>query len=417
MPNTRYAFTPPKNRFLRWLTDPGVAATPGIASTLLGELFASPKAVLAGVANGLIVNLVALSMHRGRVFAAFIIVDVVLVVARIDIVRRAMRASAQQQPTPTDLYLIIASSWCALQGAMAFSAMLTGILALQLLAAASVMALTGPICARNYPAPRYAMMLVMFCFFPYILGAVSLGERLLLITIVQAPLFLLGAHITIKRFQSLAIARLLSEQQSHHRARHDALSGLLNRFGLMETEKTEFFRPGRRYIVFYIDLDGFKPINDSFGHQAGDAVLHTVAGRLSAMVRAGDIVARLGGDEFVILAPGMSPADAGVFAGRIVRQLSDEPYCLGHVGNVRVSASIGFACAPDDGTAADELRRKADIALYEAKAAGKGVYRRFMAPNRGPPAMSDDIRQPESRLLRADLRGEAVMSVEPDAMR
>jgi diguanylate cyclase (GGDEF)-like protein len=378
MPAARYHFTPPRLAVFRWLTNPGQGVSPEISSLLLGELFASPKAVLAALLNGSIVNMVALCMHSGLIFAVFAMLDAVIMAVRMAVVRRAIEAASKAQPTSTDVYLITASTWCALQGAMAFTAMRTGNVPLQLLSAITVMGLVGPICGRTYAAPRYATMLICLCILPFVAGAVLSGQRWLLVMIIQTPIFIFGTTTIVNRFQTMAIATLQAEQDFRHRSRHDSLTGLLNRFGLMEALDSQY-AAGQRFIMFYLDLDGFKPINDTFGHPAGDKVLGAVAQRLLSSVRSGDIVSRLGGDEFVIVAPNMPPADGDLFADSIIRRITDEPYNLENIGPLRIGVSIGFACTPEDAATGEDLHRKADVALYEAKAAGRGTHRRFRA--------------------------------------
>ncbi len=378
MSGVRNNFTAPNSAVLRWLTDPGRDIAPSIARKLLGEIFASPKAVIAGVLNGLILNITALCMHRGKVFGVFVAIDLILAALRLAVVRRAVTAAARDQSTPTDLYLLTAVAWCALEGAMAFAAMRTGSLALQLLAATTVMGLVGPICARNYAAPRYAVTLVGLCDLPFVAGAAFSGDHWLIILVLQTPLFFVGVAAIINRFQSMAVATLQAEQDSDERARYDTLTNLLNRFGLMEALDAQYLRASKQFILFYLDLDGFKPINDSFGHQAGDKILRAVADRMRSSVRACDILSRLGGDEFVIVAPDMTPEDGAGYASSIIRSVADEPYVLDGIGRLRIGISVGFACAPEDGLAGDDLHRKADAALYEAKAAGKGIQRRFI---------------------------------------
>ena len=377
MTESRYAFTPPTSSRLRWLTDPGPGVSAQTGRVLLGELFASPKAVIAGVLNGLILNVVALYMHSGLIFAGFIVADVALVILRIRVTRRAIEAAARGAPTPTDLYLITASLWCALQGAMAFTAMQTDLVALQILSATTVMGLIGPICARNYAAPRYALLLVTLCDLPFVAGAALSHDPWLRVLVLQTPLFLFGVLAIIRRFQSMAISTLKAERENYERARRDSLTGLLNRLGLIEMLDAQFAEPPHRFVLFYLDLDGFKPVNDRFGHHAGDRILQAVAGRLKSTVRESDIVSRLGGDEFVILAPGLSSSSGAAYAEAIIRAIADGPYLFDGIGLLRIGISIGFACAPEDGLAADDLHRKADAALYEAKAAGRGVHRRF----------------------------------------
>ena len=127
------------------------------------------------------------------------------------------------------------------------------------------------------------------------------------------------------------------------------------------------------FMVFCLDLDGFKEVNDRFGHAVGDAVLIAVACRLRDSVRDEDFVCRVGGDEFVVLLPALSTDEAASIARRIIDRIS-QPYDLGRLMQPRVGISIGGACAPQDGVSGDELLRSADRALYEAKRRGKGVY-------------------------------------------
>jgi diguanylate cyclase (GGDEF)-like protein len=195
----------------------------------------------------------------------------------------------------------------------------------------------------------------------------------------KPPLLLFSSISIITRFQSMAVDLLQAQHDSHHHARHDYLTGLLNRFGLKEILSQRAKTLPRQFVLFYLDLDGFKQVNDRLGHQAGDELLRAAAQRLRSSVRAGDIVARLGGDEFVVVAPGMSPGESGSFANGIIRRVSDEPYEVNASESCRIGVSVGFACAPDDGTVMEELHRKADAALYLVKAAGKGVQRRCLA--------------------------------------
>jgi len=125
--------------------------------------------------------------------------------------------------------------------------------------------------------------------------------------------------------------------------------------------------------VLFLDLDRFKRINDSLGHQAGDVLLKTVANRLRSVVREVDTVCRLGGDEFVVLLPGLdAAADAAVVAEKIIHCLR-EPVRLGRL-DVTVTTSIGIAVVPDDGTDSGELMRHADMAMYCAKQRGRNHF-------------------------------------------
>jgi diguanylate cyclase (GGDEF)-like protein len=169
-----------------------------------------------------------------------------------------------------------------------------------------------------------------------------------------------------------------AEARIRHLANHDALTGLPNRRRFNERLREALAAPGRGGVaVLLLDLDHFKNVNDTLGHQAGDALLRSAAARIRACTREGDLVARLGGDEFAVLMQG----DAGrreraeALAGRIASALA-EPFAIDRY-RASVAASIGVATAAGPGASADAMLRHADVALYRAKAAGRGTHRVF----------------------------------------
>jgi diguanylate cyclase (GGDEF)-like protein/PAS domain S-box-containing protein len=163
------------------------------------------------------------------------------------------------------------------------------------------------------------------------------------------------------------------ERALEHRAFHDDLTGLANRALLLDRLRqasARASRAGTRFAVLYVDLDGFKPINDSFGHPTGDAVLVAAAQRLREVVRVEDTVARLGGDEFAVLLEHEDVAPhAGMVAERLLAALREPIELEGR--RLSVTASIGIALA-DGGQEPLDLLRNADIAMYRAKRAGQG---------------------------------------------
>ena len=173
--------------------------------------------------------------------------------------------------------------------------------------------------------------------------------------------------------------RTVLEAQLTRQAFHDALTGLPNRALFTDRVSHALKRRGRQHrgvVVLFVDLDDFKAINDSLGHQAGDRVLQEVGERLRTTVRPGDTVARLGGDEFAFLLEDVSdPADAEEVADRVAISLG-APLAVGGV-EVALRASVGIAVAEDSDTAAD-LLRDADTAMYTAKARGGGSHERFV---------------------------------------
>ncbi|HEV8654402.1 MAG TPA: sensor domain-containing diguanylate cyclase [Candidatus Limnocylindria bacterium] len=159
------------------------------------------------------------------------------------------------------------------------------------------------------------------------------------------------------------------------RSLHDPLTGLANRSLFFDRVGHAVARlgrqPGLQIAVLYIDLDGFKSVNDTLGHARGDRLLQLVAERLRTVVRAADSVGRLGGDEFALLLEDLTTADGAVTVAERALSLLAQPFELANE-SVKVSASIGIASRADASISADELITEADEAMYEAKRAGKG---------------------------------------------
>jgi diguanylate cyclase (GGDEF)-like protein/PAS domain S-box-containing protein len=172
----------------------------------------------------------------------------------------------------------------------------------------------------------------------------------------------------------------VTQQQLSHLARHDALTGLANRVELrdmLEAAVQSAGERGQRIGVLFLDLDRFKEINDTLGHEVGDEVLSQVAERLRGAMRGSDLLGRLGGDEFMIVAEDLARADqAELVAERAMTSLT-QPIHAGDQDYV-VTASMGISVFPDDGESVDELIRNADTAMYLAKAQGRATYRRYV---------------------------------------
>ena len=171
---------------------------------------------------------------------------------------------------------------------------------------------------------------------------------------------------------------LLKQQEEylHYIAHHDALTNLPNRLALMErlsrVLKTSDSKQ-EKVAVLFLDLDGFKPINDNYGHETGDRVLIDIASRLNATLRAGDTFARVGGDEFIAVLTGIASISECEFTAQRLLDTIAQPVEVGD-HSLRLSGSIGISLAPDDGTDADTLLRYADQAMYAAKAAGRNQF-------------------------------------------
>lgn len=177
------------------------------------------------------------------------------------------------------------------------------------------------------------------------------------------------------------VASDISERRSHaermaYQATHDALTGLPNRNLLADRveQAIALARRNEQHVaVLFLDIDGFKFINDSFGHAFGDALLRSVAARLEVVVRESDAVARLGGDEFVILLPDLADAEGAVrVASKVLEAIAVPMPQDGRV--LHLSASIGISIFPQDGDTCDRLLQHADVAMYRAKANGRNGF-------------------------------------------
>lgn len=216
-----------------------------------------------------------------------------------------------------------------------------------------------------------------------------------------------------------------SEATAVHTARHDALSGLPNRshfHALLDTTLQDGLENGTSTAVVYIDLDHFKDINDTLGHSAGDKVIVAVAQRLQRVLPAPGIVARISGDEFAMVIPACEDED---WLDHILDQVQDEiaqPIKIGS-RELHASLSMGAAMAPRDGVEPDDLLRKADIALYDAKENGRN-RRSFFEPTMEDHVQSKDKMSRELRLAlkndeldlafqpQSDTAAERIVSVE-----
>jgi diguanylate cyclase (GGDEF)-like protein len=167
------------------------------------------------------------------------------------------------------------------------------------------------------------------------------------------------------------VARLeQTEAKVRALADYDELTGLPNRRLLQDRLRqaiAQCARQDKRLALLFLDLDGFKSINDRLGHAAGDRLLHLVAERLTASIRAADTACRYGGDEFVIMIPAVAHPSVCAAVAEKVRLRLAKPYIIDGF-EIRITASIGSAFYPDHGQSCEELMKKADSALYRAKA-------------------------------------------------
>ncbi len=222
-------------------------------------------------------------------------------------------------------------------------------------------------------------------------------------------------HLARSQEENARLITQLEEEKlaAYKLATHDKLTGLANRMLFAEIAERYIARAQRvrgRFAVMFIDLDRFKPINDTHGHKAGDQILIEVAQRLQVCVRQTDMVARLGGDEFVALVGDLHGShDAAAIAGKIVESLHC-PFTGIVADELFVTPSIGIAIYPDDASSIEQLVRQADGAMYQAKSRGRATYV-FADPSLN--RRNDMKNQIQAALPLALKHGEIIMHYQP----
>lgn len=213
-----------------------------------------------------------------------------------------------------------------------------------------------------------------------VLRRVALGHPPYYVSLSGEPIFDLAGSFTGYRGIAREITtQMVAEEHIRHMARHDALTGLPNRTmfsNLLNMSIPSALRYQRNFAVMFIDLDRFKFINDSLGHDAGDTLLKEITARFKQALRASDVIARLGGDEFVVLVHEVSDREHAAAVAQKILSAASKPMMLVHQ-ECRVSASVGVAMFPDDGEDEQTLMKNADSAMYFAKNEGRNNFQFF----------------------------------------
>jgi diguanylate cyclase (GGDEF)-like protein/PAS domain S-box-containing protein len=221
-----------------------------------------------------------------------------------------------------------------------------------------------------------------------------------------------GERCHLKALQNIDDRKRIQDQM-RHRATHDSLTNLPNRGMFIEALDRALRRSRRRknhISVLFIDLDRFKVINDTLGHQAGDQLLQAVAERLRSAVRDSDLVARLGGDEFVVLIEDHGGPEEVMIVAQKILMLLDRPVLVDW-REVHVSCSIGISTCPEDGEEVDALVKNADIAMYQAKERGRNNFQFYSAELNKLTLQRFEL---ETRLKGALERGEFFLQYQPE---
>ncbi|ALJ13649.1 GGDEF domain-containing protein [Sphingopyxis macrogoltabida] len=225
--------------------------------------------------------------------------------------------------------------------------------------------------------PRIAIPSMVMAVAPPVVAIVASAKPLYAATAVMTCAFLLGGIFSLRKRHARALVDIGRRLTFASLARHDGLTALPNRLALRESyDEAEYAAAGSTPLIALhcLDLNGFKPVNDRFGHPTGDALLAAVARRLAGAIRESDIAARLGGDEFAIVQRDLThPDEARLFAQRIVAAIG-RPYRIGE-HTLNISTCVGYVVADDATRDLEQLISLADEALYVAKRNGIGVKR------------------------------------------
>jgi diguanylate cyclase (GGDEF)-like protein len=387
VPQTSTASTPagqPRQPWFRlqhcvdWLLAGPLPLPDDIRDELLQQRTSKTKTFVVAVLASLLIASIAAALTGAAWAYAWMLAEAVLGSTRIYLMMKAIaRAKADRRIAPN-----ITPIWAGLTSVILISAgcyqcVGSGILPLTLMAGIGLANLVGGIASRNAGTPRYGILLICILTLPFALATILSPFPFLFLIGLQTPVYTAGMIFLLLENHKILLDLHHSELNNRQMAHHDQLTGLPNRalnlklFSELLAGPPPAQSQRAKLTVFCLDLDGFKGVNDGFGHATGDAVLVAVAKRLQASVRDADYVCRLGGDEFVILLPDITDGEAAAIARRIISRVS-EPFEFAPAA--RIGVSIGLASAPRDGETADELLSAADRAMYDAKRRGKGGF-------------------------------------------
>jgi diguanylate cyclase (GGDEF)-like protein len=371
------AFSLPRWRVTRWLADPGYPVSPDDRLALIGELYGCWSVFAGGAINTVAVAAALALRTPTALFISWLALELVICLSRLIVMMIAYRRSRYKLTTPTDVHILLSVAWSASVGFGVGISLASGDWVAASLACISSAAMVGGICFRDFSAPRLVGTMILCSIGPVLPGVAISHEPLLFVMYLQMPVYFVAMTGAAFRLNKMLVAVMRAKTESDERALRDPLTGLSNRAGLIEALQRKLAGKAdadQRFAVLYLDLDGFKPVNDTFGHAAGDELLKIVGRTLRQVVSPADLIARIGGDEFVVLVSDPSIDHALALGERIIEMIT-APVVLPGGARVHIGMSIGIAAAPEHGSDAEALLFAADAALYDAKSSGKSCWR------------------------------------------
>ena len=360
----------PRWAVTRWLVECAGVVPAELRPSLVQGLYGSLPIFLGGVFNTILVSSIVAVRIPTPAFLFWAALEIGLAGLRLPLLIKGSRAAKRGRRAHIDLYILAAVCWAASVGYGCFITVLSGDWLAATLVVLSAAAMTGGVAFRNFSAPRLVMVMIILSLGPCAFAGVISGELIMVVTALQIPMYIYAMTHAAYRLNAMLVQTMRSERENGRRARQDTLTGLLNRAGLEDVVSGRVEGTSSGATLFYIDLDGFKTINDTLGHAAGDQLLVEVSQLMRQVAPPMGVVARIGGDEFIILADQMDPAAACQTAQRFIDTLSGTSFLLGDTA-VTVGASVGISISSDTLPDLSALMLEADTALYDAKLKGR----------------------------------------------
>lgn len=374
------SYAPPRTAVIKWFADVGKDISPEMRSRLVASPFGSVLPMFLGSINSFTVTMVAFYRSGSPLLLTFAILECALLLVRVLLLKRTGK--------PADPLFAGGLAWVVLQAATIWVVVTSADSVMMVVVLATSLAVLGGIIARNFATPRYAFAQVLAIDLTFKTAFLTLNPTFAPLIVVQTLMFMAYNISILKQHREVALRALRAEIESREQAFTDPLTKLLNRRGL-DAAASRMAATETSLVLFYIDLDGFKGVNDRSGHAAGDSVLEAVGDRLRVLLPEGAAISRLGGDEFLVLISMASDEEIRSCGARIVAALS-VPYRTEDDGIALIGASVGAARWDESGAELESCMAGADGALYAAKAEGRG--RCILAQPKGDNSSHREIR-------------------------
>lgn len=358
-----------------WLLNTSQHVAPLVRRELLATIHESLPIALLGAAATCSIALCALLITHSIWAAAWLTLELLTLCVRLPLLLKQYHLGGRFEH-PSFLWLNrLTALWFAAMGLGALGCLMSDDLLLIILAVSMLFGYTGALTSRLAGAPRLAIFLTGLLIGPAFLGLFFEPFPWLVGMTSFLALFTLTMKLITTQNHHILHDKIAAEHKNMALLKRDPLTGLANRRALRSTLQRLKNTPSHPTVcVLCLDLDGFKAVNDQFGHPAGDQLLVEVGQRLQRLVREDDLVCRLGGDEFVILLFGATSREAERKSELVIAELS-YPIRLDQGQVAQIGVSVGIAMTPDHAENPEDLISLADKALYLAKAEGKGTYR------------------------------------------